>query len=65
MLKFIKGHMDTIGGIEIYPLISFVIFFVFFFAVLTLVVKARKEHIDHMSALPLDDAEGPITEKAS
>ena len=65
MLKFIKGHMDTIGGIEIYPIISFAIFFLFFVVVTTLVIKARKEHIDHMSALPLDDSEGQLTDKAS
>ena len=30
MLKFIKHHMDTISGIGIYPVLSFVIFFTFF-----------------------------------
>ena len=65
MLRFIKHHVDTIGGIEIYPLISFGIFFLFFLTVGVLVITSRKEHIDHMGALPLDDAEGPITDKVS
>ncbi len=30
MLKFIKHHMDTIAGIGIYPVVSFVIFFSIF-----------------------------------
>lgn len=65
MLRFIKHHVDTIGGIEIYPLISFVIFFLFFVTVGVLVLTSRKEHIDHMGALPLDEAEGSNKEKVS
>ena len=53
MLKFIKHHMDTISGIGIYPVISFVIFFGVFIAVLILVRKASRSHIDHMASLPL------------
>lgn len=55
MLKFIKHHMDTIAGIEIYPVVSFVIFFLFFLGVGLIVLRAKKEHIEHVSALPLED----------
>ena len=55
MLKFIKSHMSTIGGIEIYPLISFIIFFVFFLIVAILVFRESKESIAKMSHLPLED----------
>jgi cytochrome c oxidase cbb3-type subunit 4 len=55
MLKFIKSHVSTIGGIEIYPLISFIIFFVFFLIVAVLVFGESKENIDKMSHLPLED----------
>ena len=55
MLKFIKSHMSTIGGIEIYPLISFIIFFVFFLIVAVLVFKESKENITKMAHLPLED----------
>ncbi|MBK7086221.1 MAG: CcoQ/FixQ family Cbb3-type cytochrome c oxidase assembly chaperone [Flavobacteriales bacterium] len=34
MLKFIKHHLDTIAGVGIYPVISFVIFFSFFLLML-------------------------------
>ncbi|MBP9152410.1 MAG: CcoQ/FixQ family Cbb3-type cytochrome c oxidase assembly chaperone [Flavobacteriales bacterium] len=57
MLKFVKHHMDTIAGIEIYPLISFVIFFTFFCAVAAYVIWQRKEHFTKMSLMPLDDNE--------
>jgi hypothetical protein len=49
--------MDTIAGIEIYPLISFVIFFTFFCAVAAYVIWQRKEHFTKMGMMPLDDNE--------
>lgn len=54
MLKFIKGHMQTIDGVELFPLITFVMFFTFFIFMSYLVIKMRKSDIDHMSALPLE-----------
>ncbi len=59
MLKFIKHHMDTIVGIGIYPVLSFVIFFSIFCFALLYVWRARRTHIDHMAALPLADAPSP------
>ena len=53
MLKFIQHHMDTISGIGIYPVISFVLFFGVFIVALVLVRKASRTHIDHMASLPL------------
>ncbi len=54
MLKFIKGHMET-SGIEIYPLISFLLFFTFFLVVIVYVMKRDKKVIDELSNLPLED----------
>lgn len=53
MLKFIKHHMDTIAGVGIYPVISFLIFFGFFLLVLLWVRKVSGAHIAHMANLPL------------
>jgi cytochrome c oxidase cbb3-type subunit IV len=55
MLKYIKNHMATIGGIEIFPIISFLIFFIFFIVLLIWVVRANKEYISHMENLPLEN----------
>jgi cytochrome c oxidase cbb3-type subunit IV len=55
MLKYIKDHMATIGGIEIYPVISFLIFFIFFIAVAIWVIKANKEYMNQMSRMPLEN----------
>lgn len=56
MLKFIKQHMSSIGNIEIYPLISFVIFFLFFLIVTYLVIRSDKKFITKMQNLPLEDS---------
>jgi cbb3-type cytochrome oxidase subunit 3 len=57
MLKFIKGYVSSIDGIEIYPIISFIIFFVFFLAVTYYVITAKKSYIDELSNIPLEDGE--------
>ena len=55
MLKFVKHHMETISGIEIYPLISLVIFFSFFVILFYWVLTAKKDYINSVSNLPLDN----------
>ena len=54
MLKFIKHHISEIEGIEIYPILSLLIFFLFFIALFWWVWKAKKEYIDKISQLPLE-----------
>lgn len=46
--------MDSISGIEIYPLISFLIFFTFFVGTLIYIIRADKERMHKLGALPLD-----------
>lgn len=55
MLKFIKNHMESITGIEIYPLISLLIFFTFFVLLFWWVFTAKKEYIKTVSNLPLEN----------
>ena len=55
MLKFIKHNMETIIGIEIFPLISFIIFFVFFCVLFIWVARMRRSEVDELAAMPLDD----------
>lgn len=55
MLKFVKNHMDSIAGIEIYPVISLLIFFTFFVALFWWVFTAKKDYIKRMSDIPLDN----------
>jgi cbb3-type cytochrome oxidase subunit 3 len=61
MLKFISKYADKINGIDIYPIISLIIFVVFFIAMLVYVKKMKKSSIDEMKNLPLDLIEEPTT----
>jgi preprotein translocase subunit YajC len=47
--------METIDGIEIYPIISFLIFFTLFMAVLYFTIRKSKKSIEEVSLLPLDN----------
>lgn len=53
MLRFIKQHMASIDGIEIYPLISLVVFVLFFSGLLFWVFRSNKQQMDTMSNYPL------------
>jgi hypothetical protein len=55
MLKFIKHHLDTIAGVEIYPMISLILFFTVFAVMLIIVLKMPKNNIEEISNLPLDN----------
>ena len=55
MLKFVKNYMDSIAGIEIYPIISLIIFFGFFVVLCWWVITAKKDYITAVSNLPLDN----------
>jgi hypothetical protein len=52
-MKFIH-YLEKITGVSIYPLISFVIFGLFFLAVLVWVLKTDKQKIYEVSRIPLD-----------
>lgn len=55
MLKYIKHHLDTIAGVEIYPIISLLLFFLVFTSMLIIVLKMPKKNIEELSNLPLDN----------
>ncbi|AUC81110.1 CcoQ/FixQ family Cbb3-type cytochrome c oxidase assembly chaperone [Lacinutrix sp. Bg11-31] len=55
MLKFIKGNLEQIEGVEIYPIISLLIFFFFFAGLFFWVFTAKKAHITKVSNIPLED----------
>ena len=55
MLKFIKHNLDTISGIDIYPIIGLVIFFVVFVSFLVWALTYSKDKIKELSELPFKD----------
>lgn len=50
-----KEALLAINDVEIYPVISFVIYGVFFIAVIAYVIFLSKDLIKNMEELPLDD----------
>jgi len=54
MFKFIKQYAETISHVNIYPMISLLIFLVFFVVLLVLVKKMKKERVEELSNLPFD-----------
>lgn len=55
MFEQIKHNMETIAGVEIYPILSLLIFFLFFVALGIWVFSYKKEKISELSNIPLDD----------
>ncbi|MDN4164577.1 cytochrome C oxidase Cbb3 [Cytophagales bacterium LB-30] len=47
-----KHYFERIEGIEIYPLISLIIFFLFFLSLLVWVLRVDKSYIKTMKELP-------------
>lgn len=57
MFKFVKQYVEAIDGVNIYPMISLVIFFLFFVVLLYYVKKMDKAKVKEISRIPLDDNE--------
>lgn len=60
-----KNILQSIDNIAIWPVISFVIFFIFFVGLLLWVFTRDKEFIEKMKALPIEEssADEPETSK--
>jgi cytochrome c oxidase cbb3-type subunit 3 len=57
-MKFIN-YLESITGIGVYPMISFMIFFVFFLLVSAYLIKSGSRHFDRASNIPLDNDDQP------
>ena len=53
-MKIVINQLEQIAGVEIYPIISMLIFFVFFILVGYMVIKTDKKEIEELSNMPLD-----------
>jgi len=52
-MKFIN-YLESIAGVEIYPMISLSLFFLFFLALSIWALTVNKEHIDEMKNIPFE-----------
>jgi len=55
MLSYIKGHLTSIDGIEIFPVISLIIFFSFFVGLGIYVFTSDKSKREEIKNIPLED----------
>ncbi|MET0759657.1 MAG: CcoQ/FixQ family Cbb3-type cytochrome c oxidase assembly chaperone [Flavobacterium sp.] len=55
MFEQIKHNMETIAGVAIYPIVSLLIFFIFFVVLGFWVASYKKEKINELSQMPLED----------
>jgi len=51
-----KHYFEQIHNIEIWPVISLVLFFVFFLGTIWWITSLDKKYIDKMKGLPFEDA---------
>ncbi|MBP6001574.1 MAG: CcoQ/FixQ family Cbb3-type cytochrome c oxidase assembly chaperone [Flavobacterium sp.] len=55
MFEQIKHNMETIAGVAMYPVTSLLIFFFFFVGLAFWVFSYKKDKIEEMSQIPLND----------
>ena len=55
MLEQIKHNLESIEGIETYPVTSLLIFFAFFVGLALWVFSYKKDKIKELSNIPLND----------
>jgi uncharacterized membrane protein len=64
MSKIIKEYADQVNGIEVYPIVSLLIFTIFFVGMLLYVRQISKESVHELSNMPLDVQEENKTQNA-
>ena len=55
MFEQIKHNMETIAGVAVFPILSLLIFFSFFVGLAIWVFSYKKDKIDEMSQILLND----------
>jgi cytochrome c oxidase cbb3-type subunit IV len=60
-----KNVLENINGVDIYPVISLVVFFLFFLGVVIWAFRADKSYITKMGNLPLENSMGKINNQSA
>jgi cytochrome c oxidase cbb3-type subunit IV len=63
MLRFIQHNLTTIGNVEYFPIISLIIFSLFFVLVAIRVFRMPKSAVEELSQIPLNDQTNDSTKK--
>lgn len=62
-MRYIKHYLTEIAGIEIYPIISLLIFSIFFLGLFVYVFTMKKKHSEYMGMIPLEEGAGESIEE--
>lgn len=57
MFKFIQKYTETMENIAVYPMISLLVFFIFFIVLLYLVIRMDKKSVQLLSNIPFETEE--------
>ena len=57
MFKFIQKYTETMENIAVYPMISLLVFFIFFNVLLYLVIQMDKKSVQLLSNIPFETEE--------
>lgn len=63
MLRFIQHNLTSIKGVEIFPMLSLLIFVLFFAVVLTRVIRMSKSEIIELGEIPLLEDDSKIKDR--
>jgi hypothetical protein len=61
MLRYIKHNLTEIDGISFYPILSLLIFTLFFAVMLTFVFRMKKSRVEELSSIPLEEDPNDVT----
>lgn len=53
-MKF-RNYLETIIGVDVYPMASLLIFFLFFTALAIWAVRVNRDYINHMRHMPINN----------
>lgn len=53
----VRNYLESITGVGIYPIITLLIFFIFFTVLALWVLKSKKQHYNTISNLPLENGD--------
>lgn len=53
----IRNYLESIDGIAVYPMISLIVFVLFFIAIIFWLIKVDKNYINKMKQLPFEEKE--------
>lgn len=66
-MRLARNVLESVAGLEIFPIIGIIIFLGFFIGLIVYVVKMKKEDVEAFSQMPLTDEEnktfGTVSDK--